>query len=115
MAAKTTAYVYSNQTGANTLLYTLPNHTASQQSMVKQKRQVPQGNETTYQNTVTFVRHTTDADGNVLPTPYLYEVRERGPVNGTVADRDANIVYAKDLINSDEHANFLNQIPVQVI
>lgn len=114
MAAMTTALVYSEQINGNTLLYTLPDHSAAKASQLKQKRQRPQGNETVYQNVATFIKYTTDADGNVLPTPYLYEVRERGPINGQTADRDTNIVKAHDFVNSDEHdTNFLSQNPVK--
>lgn len=116
MAAMTTALVYSDQPAANTLLFTLPDHTAAKASTVRQKRQRPQGNETVYQNVCTFVKYTTDGDGNVLPTPYLYEIRERGPINGQTADRDSNIVKAHDFVNSDEHDNnFLAQNPIKAL
>lgn len=104
MTAMTTVLTEFSNSG-NSRTSTLDGHAAAKPKIVIEKRIVPEGNQTTIQNSMKVVFATTDADGAVLSSKIAFEATSRYPILGQLTDVQAALAIFADIVGGDEFAN----------
>jgi hypothetical protein len=100
--------------GGGQRAYALPNHTAIQQEVIFQRSKAAVGSAGVAEDSLSFVKQTTDADGNTLANKVVITVSVRRPVNGQAADVDALLAYSRDVWASDEVTSMVaSQFPLK--
>lgn len=91
----------------NSRTYTLPGHTIAKPRLVIQRRKVAASVEGVAEDSVRFIRGTTDAQNVILSARDSIEVVVRRPANGDPADPVAMIADFRNFVISDEFANLV--------
>lgn len=100
--------------GGNQRVYALPNHTALAQEVIFQRSKAASGPSGVAEDSLSFVKQTTDGDGNTLSSKDVFTVTCRRPVNGQTADINALLAYFRDVVASDEFTAMVNsQYPLK--
>lgn len=101
MASYTTTLTEHNS-GDNMKVWSIDGHSALDPKLLIQKRRNPANPSANLETTVSVVQQTEDADGIVLPSRVVAEVRFKYPKLGQSADVTAVLALLREYVACDE-------------